>query len=282
MSLVSVVIPLFNKSSSIERTIDSILSQDYQKIEIIVVDDGSTDTSSRVVKNLKNDRVKYFYKENGGVSSARNYGVSVSKGEYVMFIDADDIMLPGAISGLMQTLHFYHARIAVGGAKLDPSGCELYVANIKRLDSRPLKSVFYDRLPLLTGCALIRKDIAESNLYDTKYTLYEDCDYYLRLYSKDKVAVYPEPVLLYQKKFSQLSKTYPTRNNSFVYNINFSHKPLWYKLSLAKVFIMSGDCSWKTIKSIKNQRMRYIIYVFCAKILIFIKSRYNLIFSKQK
>jgi len=88
--LVSVIIPAFNSADWIADTIRSVLNQDYQNLEVIVVNDGSTDNTELIVKSF-GDKVKYFYKTNGGQSSARNLGILNSNGEYIAFIDSDDL-----------------------------------------------------------------------------------------------------------------------------------------------------------------------------------------------
>lgn len=98
--LVSVIVPMYNSASYIGKTIESILNQTYRNIELIIVDDGSTDKSKEVVSNYvsTDERVKYIYQPNEGAPSARNRGLKMSKGDYVIFFDADDIMLPKSIS----------------------------------------------------------------------------------------------------------------------------------------------------------------------------------------
>ncbi|EHG1331564.1 glycosyltransferase family 2 protein [Vibrio vulnificus] len=86
----SIIIPLYNKKGLISKTIESVLSQTYLNFEIIVVDDGSTDGSIESISGLSDERLKLFRKENGGVSSARNYGIKKAEGQYVAFLDADD------------------------------------------------------------------------------------------------------------------------------------------------------------------------------------------------
>lgn len=92
--LVSVIIPLYNSASYIEKCVRSCLEQTYENIEVIVIDDGSTDDGLDVVKKIasKDGRVRFFHKKNGGVSSARNMGIEKSKGEYICFVDADDCL----------------------------------------------------------------------------------------------------------------------------------------------------------------------------------------------
>lgn len=88
--MISVVIPLYNKEKSIARTIDCVLSQTYQNFEVVVVDDGSTDSSAAIVDQFEDGRIRLICKENGGVSSARNRGIKEANSEYIAFLDADD------------------------------------------------------------------------------------------------------------------------------------------------------------------------------------------------
>lgn len=90
--LVSIIVTCFNQASYIERSVKSVLSQTFSDIECIIVDDGSTDNSQEVAKQLMSldSRVSYFYKENGGVSSARNFGFKQAQGKWIQFLDGDD------------------------------------------------------------------------------------------------------------------------------------------------------------------------------------------------
>lgn len=94
MPFFSVIIPLYNKECFIENTLKSILYQTFTDFEIIIINDGSTDRSEEKVLEFKDSRIQYFYKENGGVSSARNYGIEKAQSNYLSFIDADDYWHP--------------------------------------------------------------------------------------------------------------------------------------------------------------------------------------------
>lgn len=96
---ISVIIPVYNASHLVARAVDSVLLQEYDGYEIIIVDDGSTDDTAVVCEELaSNDmRIRFMHKENGGVSSARNAGIESARGEYVMFLDADDAIHTGAL-----------------------------------------------------------------------------------------------------------------------------------------------------------------------------------------
>ena len=101
--LVSVVIPVYNTEKYLNACIGSVLAQSYSKIEVLLVDDGSTDTSGTICETYKNKdvRVKIFHLENSGVSQARNFGISQSKGQYLCFVDSDDTVLPGTFAACM-------------------------------------------------------------------------------------------------------------------------------------------------------------------------------------
>lgn len=100
---VSIIIPVYNVEKELERCIKSVLNQTYSYIEIILVNDGSTDTSYQICeKYLKKDaRIKYFKKENGGLSDARNYGQERCTGDYILFLDSDDYIESEAIKRLL-------------------------------------------------------------------------------------------------------------------------------------------------------------------------------------
>ncbi len=91
-SLLSVIVPVYNVERYIKSCLDSIINQSYCDLEIILVNDGSTDQSGRICKEytLRDSRIRLINKQNGGLSSARNTGLEIAKGNYITFIDADD------------------------------------------------------------------------------------------------------------------------------------------------------------------------------------------------
>jgi glycosyltransferase involved in cell wall biosynthesis len=91
---VSVIIPVFNGKKYIRETIESVLKQNEVITDIIIIDDGSTDETVAEIKGITDDRIKYYYQQNQGVSAARNHGLQKVEGEFVVFFDADDIMPP--------------------------------------------------------------------------------------------------------------------------------------------------------------------------------------------
>lgn len=100
-NLISVVIPLYNKAAYVERSIRSALRQGEAVFEVVVVDDGSTDNSADIVESMQAPKVRLIRQSNSGVSSARNRGIKESRGEYICFLDADDVYLPGFLDQIL-------------------------------------------------------------------------------------------------------------------------------------------------------------------------------------
>ncbi len=121
MVKVSVIIPTYNRRGMVEEAIESALAQTLDDIEIVVVDDGSTDGTGDVLKDKFDDRIKYFYQNNQGRSVARNCGARASTGQYVVFLDSDDLFMP---HGLQKMAAFLDENPAVGVVYADGYYCD--------------------------------------------------------------------------------------------------------------------------------------------------------------
>lgn len=117
--LVSVIIPCYNLHSYILQCLESVAAQDYPNYEVIVVDDGSRDDSREIIDAFLRDNPRFslISKENGGLSSARNAGIRAAAGRWITFIDGDDWVGPGYISGMMDGLRRYPAQLCTAGAQ---------------------------------------------------------------------------------------------------------------------------------------------------------------------
>ncbi len=106
MAKISVIIPVYNTQKYIEKCLDSVKKQTYRDIEVIIVNDGSTDKSEEIINSWseenKDIKINYFKKENGGLSSARNYGVKKANGDYLMFLDSDDYIDENLFSSMKE------------------------------------------------------------------------------------------------------------------------------------------------------------------------------------
>ncbi len=109
--LVSVIIPVYNTGTSAVRLAEKLLKGTYKNLDIILVDDGSTDNSLALLKKLKSPKVRIFSHSNTGPSGARNYGLTMTKGNYISFIDSDDSVAPNYIEALVSAISVPHVAL---------------------------------------------------------------------------------------------------------------------------------------------------------------------------
>lgn len=122
--LISIIVPVYNVEKYLQKCVGSIINQTYQNIEIILIDDGSTDNSGKVCEELKDrdSRIRVIHKENGGLSSARNKGISVAKGRYLGFIDSDDYIEKEMFGSLYEAIKRTGKDVACCGRIVDIFG----------------------------------------------------------------------------------------------------------------------------------------------------------------
>ena len=112
---ISIIVPVYNVEKYLHRCVESVLNQSYKNLEIILIDDGSTDESGKICDEFKknDNRIKVVHKENGGISDARNAGLNEATGEYIAFVDSDDWISPVMIERLYHTLKEYKTKLVV-------------------------------------------------------------------------------------------------------------------------------------------------------------------------
>ena len=109
--MVSVIIPAYNREHIILKSVNSVLSQTYSDLELIVVDDGSSDGTRKILESINDERFRYIYQDNAGACKARNYGIELARGEYIAFHDSDDLWLPTKLEKQMNIFENYNADI---------------------------------------------------------------------------------------------------------------------------------------------------------------------------
>jgi len=184
MPCVSVVIPTYNRSKFVKEAIESVLEQSYRNFELIVVDDGSTDDTRSVVEQISDDRIVYFYKNNGGHCSARNYGFIKAKGQYVALLDHDDLWPNNYLEIMINRLKsqkecsFAYARVLL----LYENGRTEPFAREERYPSGWITKTFFKSGPcIMPSATLFKKEILDGFYFDEALKLGEDNDFFLRL-----------------------------------------------------------------------------------------------------
>ncbi len=210
--LVSVIIPTFNRSTLLLRAVDSLLNQSYKSMEIIIVDDGSTDNSRDVLDPLINsNRIKYIYQKNQGVSSARNIGVQNSFGTWVAFLDSDDEWLKDKLA---KQMIFFKSNPNLKIVYTD----EVWIKNGVRINQSKhhQKCGGYIFAECLKQCLIgpssvvIKKDLfLELNGFDINYPVCEDYDLWLKISSRYEIGFINETLVTkYGGHSDQLSTTF--------------------------------------------------------------------------
>lgn len=114
IDLVSIIVPIYNIQNYVEKCIESLISQKYDNIEILLINDGSTDNSKKLCeKYVDNKKVFLYNKSNGGLSDARNYGLKFAKGKYIIFVDGDDYVEENFVEDLYQSISEYKSDVAI-------------------------------------------------------------------------------------------------------------------------------------------------------------------------
>jgi glycosyltransferase involved in cell wall biosynthesis len=179
-----VIIPAYNSERYIRETIDGVLKQTYRDFEIVVVDDGSTDATPLVVDQIEDPRIRLLRKANGGSASARNVGIANSSGEYLQFLDADDLILPGKLMRQVELLdtHPLVDVVYCSFRNFYADRCDLHPPEWLRPPSDdPYRELVAGSIfPL--HAALVRRTCAEAvGLFNTKLVSAEDWDFWIRI-----------------------------------------------------------------------------------------------------
>lgn len=214
--LVSVIIPCYNSAKFIAETLDSVLKQTYKNLEIILVNDGSSDNLEEVIKPYlsENKNIFYFKQDNKGVAAARNTGAKNAKGDYFLFLDSDDLIDPSYLEKCTEVLNNQENVKAVY------SNAWIFSTLDKKNKYKKLKFPQYNfRLLLLENIiptrALIRStDFYEINMFDESFGFLEDWDLWINLLKNGGEAILlPETLSYYREREDNSSLTdYMTDN----------------------------------------------------------------------
>jgi glycosyltransferase involved in cell wall biosynthesis len=181
--------PLYNCERYLQESVDSVLNQTYDNLELIIIDDGSTDKSAEIIQELRNkdQRVIYSYQTNQGPGAARNKGIELANGEYISFIDSDDIWFPDKIEQQLEILKSDNDLVVYGGSKYIWEGSNKNrTVNYINFNTKEDFLSYLAYLPsnrIAFTCAVIchRKCLDKVGNFNTSLSNAEDLDLWLRL-----------------------------------------------------------------------------------------------------
>ena len=189
MNTVSVIIPAYNCAPYIQEAVESVLNQTYQNFELLIVDDGSADDTRRILKEFEKkypDRVRNFYQSNQGASAARNKALKESRGEYIAFLDADDVWYPQKLAKQIQVLEntesgfVYCDNYFVTETR---EKIENYVRKVKFIEGDGILELFCNHFVMTPAVVFRKKYLLEIGYFDETLRVGEDYDFFLRLAS---------------------------------------------------------------------------------------------------
>ncbi len=208
MPLISVVIPVYNGEKTIQETIKSVLNQTFQSLELIIVNDGSNDETLKVISIIKDPRIKVFSYPNAGLSATRNRGLAHATGEYISFIDADDLWTPDKLEAQLKVLQ-ENPQAAVAYSWTD--WIDEFGQFLRRGTSMSVNGDVYAKILLIDFIAsgsntLIRRQaLTEVGGFDESLTHSEDWDLWMRLAKRYHFAAVSSPQILYRKSSNSWS-----------------------------------------------------------------------------
>ncbi len=237
--LISVVIPLYNKEKTIEMSLRSVLLQEDCEFEVVVIDDGSTDCSVEQVKKIDDARIRFFSKENGGPGSARNIGAEKAQGEWIVFLDADDELLPNALRIFADAIQSY-PDVDIFDAKryiLVDDNKTLAFHPLKGYVKNPLKECFFSRILPGNGSSAFRRSFFLEYPYDERIRRFEDAELLVRQLSCARVYSLSEPTLLVNRNFAEASHPRKDVMEDYFAYLDFSNGGFWRKMCVYRTFL---------------------------------------------
>lgn len=264
MPKVSVIVPVYNVEEYLERCLDSLVNQTLKDIEIIIVNDGSTDGSKEIIQEYINKykNIVYLEKKNGGLSSARNYGIPYAKGEYIGFVDSDDYV------ELTMYEKMYNKAVE---EKSDMVECDFIweYPNKKREDIGKIYSGKKEAIVearVVAWNKIIKKDIIEKNKITFPEGLrYEDIEFFYKLVPHlNKISFVKEAFVHYIQRESSIANTQNERNgeifkiwenvlNYYIENNIFNEYRSELEYSYTRILLCS---SLKRITKVKDKKVR--------------------------
>ncbi len=222
MPKISIIIPVYNTELYLKKCLDSIISQTYQDYEVIIVNDGSTDNSQNIISEYEKkykDKIFAYYKENEGVSIARNFGIEKSKGEFITFVDSDDYIDKYMLEKMIKKANEDNFDMIICNLLyIYPNKKVIGKSNIKGdlLTKDQIKNNIINILPAMCG-KLIKRNLY-TNFKFKPNIWYEDVESYFRMYPKlNKIGYINQDLYFYPQRNDSITYTYNEKLYDIIY-----------------------------------------------------------------
>ena len=237
--MISIIIPLYNKEPIIERSISSVLSQSFADLELIIVDDGSTDGSVSIVNGIYDNRIRLIQQENGGPGKARNTGVEHCHGDWILFLDADDELADGALQHLYEYTQKYPEANVIDGSFIvkTKNGERPHIHAEEWSVKNNFKAFFYRAILPRTGNTLFNTSFIKRYPYNTSIRRYEDVELLMRLLKDAKIVTTSRPIFYINAAFSSASTARKSISEDFLGHLDFRGKSFWERMCLFQFYL---------------------------------------------
>lgn len=301
--LISIVIPVYNVEKYLPRCLESVISQSYENLEIIVVNDGSTDDSLSVCKKYErsDSRIVVINKSNGGLSSARNIGLLKSKGKYIAFIDSDDYIAKTFIEELYKCIKNSGANIAFCNYMIvttlensvEKDINENQVNDRVFSNKKDIMNLFFNKncdLAVPAWNKLYFKNLFDDILYPDGSIYEDEATTYKLFYKSEKVAFHNSKLYYYYRRPNSITKSLLEEKNLVVFDrleeiVDYYNKNKEFSLEKkAKIRLLKNGAIYyyralKEYKSSNNFKSKKIVLLYKDKYKLYLK-KYNYIFLK--
>lgn len=278
--MISIIVPIFNKETTIEKCIQSVINQTYTDWELLLIDDGSTDQSAKkILPYLKDTRIHYIYKENGGVSTARNLGIEMAQGEWSIYIDADDYFLTDAFQTLLTTATTHKVDIIAGNFWIEIEGKRRRGCHGKeRIVKNNFRAWYFRTCFPRAGVTLYKTTILKQYPFDESLSRFEDAKSLFDIMRLYHIAYTPKCIMVYNMDHLGLSKPAKDTSRDFIFSMDFQKKSMWESLVLANL-LNQGLRQYPTKRKIlREQYSSYFYLTYIEYILNLILKIYKKIF----
>lgn len=260
--IVSVIIPTYNRAYLLKKSITSVLNQTYADLEVIIVDDGSTDNSEELIKSFDDNRIRYIkHDKNKGVSHALNTGIRTSRGKYISFLGSDDVWLPQKLEKELEIFQKLNSHVGVvySGLWQIKNNKKIYVpsSRINKKEGNIHKEILLGNF--VNGLSLIREECFEKvGLFDVNLPGLVDWDLYIRVSKFYEFRFVDEPLIIAPLSDDSISVNSAKIANAYLfilekYEDDFNQN----KNALASIYGFIG--SWLCIDGKLREGRKYFI-----------------------